>query len=98
MLSSIPLPMNLKISKNDGEKLSNPIVYQSLVDILLYLTITTLDLIFLVSLLLWRMTLSSEIHFGVVKRVLIYLKGTLNFCIWFENVGNINLHSFCDSN
>lgn len=95
--SSTPLTINLKISKNDREKLSNPIVYQSLGAKLFYLSTIRLDLMFLVYLLSQYMTSPSKVHFGVAKSVLWYLKGTFNFNIWCKYLGEINLHSCCDN-
>ena len=46
-----PLAIHEKISKNDGDKLEEPIVYRSLVSSLLYLTPTRHDLMFPASLL-----------------------------------------------
>lgn len=53
---------------------------------------------FLTSLLSQYMTLPREVHFGVANCVLRYLKGTLNFGIWFEQIREINLYSYCDNN
>lgn len=42
--SKIPLEQNLKLSKGDGEPLSNSLIYRRLVGKLMYFTITRLDL------------------------------------------------------
>lgn len=39
----------------------------------------------------------SEAHFEVVRHVLTYLKDNLHFGICFENIREINLHGYCDS-
>lgn len=61
------------------------------------LTTTRLALMLLTNIFLQYMTSLSEIHFEVAKHVLRYLKGTLNFCIWFGNNKEINLHCYYDS-
>ena len=43
------------------------------------------------------MTSPSKVHFGVAKRILRYLKGTLDFGIWFESTADLNLFGYCDS-
>lgn len=80
------------------KKTFKPTIYQSLVDKLLYLPTTRPNLIFLTNLLSWYMTSPSKIHFGVGKHVLRYLRGTLNFRIWFEQIMEVNLYCYCNSN
>ena len=40
----------------------------------------------------------KESHLKVVKRILKYLKGTTNFCLWYPCDSNITLSDFSDSN
>ncbi|KAJ9674470.1 hypothetical protein PVL29_023803 [Vitis rotundifolia] len=70
-----PLAQNEKISKNDGKKIEEPFAYRSLVGSLLYLTATRPDLIFPTGLLSRFMSLPSNVHMGVAKRVLKYVRG-----------------------
>ena len=90
-----PLAQNEKISKNDGEKLEEP--YRSLVCSLLYLTTTRLDLMFLASLLSRFMSSPSNVHMGVAKRVLKYVRGTTNLGIWYLKTGGVKLDGYADS-
>ena len=94
---STPFTLNLKLLKNDGDRLSTPTSFRSLVGSLLYLTASRPDLMFPASMLSRYMTSPSEVHFGVAKRVLRYLKGTLDFGIWFESTGYLKLVGYCDS-
>ncbi|KAJ9678984.1 hypothetical protein PVL29_021029 [Vitis rotundifolia] len=70
-----PLAQNEKISKNDGEKLEEPFAYRSLVGNLLYLTATRPNLMFPTSLLSRFMSPFNNVHMGVAKRVLKYVRG-----------------------
>ncbi|WJZ82104.1 hypothetical protein VitviT2T_001894 [Vitis vinifera] len=77
-----PLTQNEKISKNDGEKLKKPSAYRSLVGSLLYLTATRPNLMFPTGLLSRFMSSPNNVHMGVAKRVLKYVRGTTNLGIW----------------
>ena len=92
-----PLAQNEKISKNDGEKLEEPSAYRSLVGSLLYLTVTRPDLMFPASLLSRFMSSPSNVHMGVAKRVLKYVKGTTNLGIWYLKTGGVKLDGYADS-
>ncbi|RVW14603.1 Retrovirus-related Pol polyprotein from transposon RE1 [Vitis vinifera] len=92
-----PLAQNDKISKNDGEKLEEPFAYRSLVGSLLYLTVTKPDLMFPASLLSRFMSSPSNVHMGVAKRVLKYVKGTTNLGIWYLKTGGVKLDGYADS-
>ncbi|KAL6332552.1 hypothetical protein AAG906_008972 [Vitis piasezkii] len=92
-----PLAQNEKISKNDGEKLEEPSAYRSLVGSLLYLTVTRPDLMFPASLLSRFLSSPRNVHMGVAKRVLKYVKGTTNLGIWYLKTGGVKLDGYADS-
>ena len=64
----------------------------------MYLTATRLDIMYVVSLLLRYMHCASEIYFQAAKRVLRYVKGTIDYGIKFSQVKNFILHGYSDSN
>jgi hypothetical protein len=92
-----PLVQNEKISKNDGEKLEEPSAFSSLVGSLLYLTATRPDLIFPADLLSRFMSSPSNVHIGVAKKVLKYIRGTTNLGIWYSKIGGFKLIGYVDS-
>ncbi|RVW91591.1 Copia protein [Vitis vinifera] len=92
-----PLTQNEKISKNDGEKLKKPSAYRSLVGNLLYLTTTRPNLMFPTGLLSRFMSSPSNVHMGVAKRVLKYVRGTTNLGIWYLKTGGVKLDGYVDS-
>ncbi|XP_015579093.1 uncharacterized mitochondrial protein AtMg00240-like [Ricinus communis] len=96
-LMTTPLIVNEKLPKAGGERKVDVSNFRSLIGILLYLTTTRPDLMFLAS-LLSRFTHSpSQAHFGAGKRVLKYLKETLNFGLWYEKNAKMKLVGFMDS-
>lgn len=92
-----PLVLNCKLSKDDGEKLVDPTPYRSIVGSLLYLTITRPDLAYSASFLSRFMNAPSTSHVGAAKRVLRYLKGSINFGIMFERNKDVKLEGYADS-
>ena len=94
---SIPLVCNEKLSKEKYGDKADPTAYRSLIGSLLYLTTTRPDLMFTASLLSRFMHSPSQVHFGVAKRVLRYVKGTADYGIWFTPSENGLLQGYCDS-
>lgn len=64
--------MNEKLVKQDGEGKADPTLYRSLVENLLYLTSTKLDIMFASSLLSRFMHDPSKVHLGAAESVEIY--------------------------
>ncbi|XP_017628838.1 secreted RxLR effector protein 161-like [Gossypium arboreum] len=91
------MPLNLKLSKNDGEKICDPSIYRSIVGSSLYLTATRPDLMFPATLLSRFMSSPSDVHLGVTKRVLRYVKGTTSEWLNYLKVGNVKLIGYSDS-
>jgi hypothetical protein len=91
--------MNLKekFSKEDGADKVDEAIYRSLIGCLMYLTATRPDIMHAVSLLSRFMHCASEIHFKAAKRVVRYIKGTLNYGIQFSCAENFELQGYADS-
>ncbi|XP_015161834.1 uncharacterized mitochondrial protein AtMg00810-like [Solanum tuberosum] len=80
----IPLVHNEKILNFEGGDRVDPSVYRSLIGSLMYFTATRPDLIFAASLLSRFMEAPSEVHLGVAKQTLRYIKGTVDYGIWLK--------------
>ncbi|KAA3481313.1 pleiotropic drug resistance protein 3-like [Gossypium australe] len=83
-------------NKSDHERVDEK-GYRSLVGCLLYLTTTRPDIMYGVSLLSRFMHCSNTTHFKVAKRVLRYVKGTLNFGVKFEKAKELKLLGYSES-
>ena len=64
----------------------------------MYLTTTRPNLMLVVSLISRFMANSTELHFATAKRIMRYLKGTLEFGIWYQREGKSELLGYTDSN
>ncbi|KAM1890668.1 hypothetical protein ACFX14_034025 [Malus domestica] len=86
MTKAKPCSIPLRTSKldHDSPLCQNASEYHSLVGALQYLTWTRLDLSFAVNLVCQYMHNPRISHFQAVKRVLRYLKGSLDLGLWFS--------------
>ncbi|XP_058008512.1 uncharacterized mitochondrial protein AtMg00810-like [Hevea brasiliensis] len=71
--------------------------FRSLVGGLIYLTSTRPDISFTVGVISKFMHCPSKHHFGVAKRVLRYIVGTVDFGIWYGHVSEFKLFAYTDS-
>jgi len=92
-----PMDPNLKLSRTNGELLSNPSSYRRLVGRLVYLTITRPDLPFSVQILSQFMDSPRKPHMDAAFRVLRYLKSSPGQGIFFASDSDLKLRAFCDS-
>ncbi|GKD22444.1 retrovirus-related pol polyprotein from transposon RE1, partial [Tanacetum coccineum] len=92
-----PLVYKCKLSKDGGKKLVNPTRFRSIVGSLLYLTISRPDLAFAASFLSRFMGEPSSSHLGAAKRVLRYVKGSLDLRIMLERNKVVKLERYADS-
>ncbi|CAJ2637049.1 unnamed protein product [Trifolium pratense] len=95
----VATPMNQKekFSKEDGAERVDENLYRSLIGCLMYLTATGTDIMYVVSLLSRYTHCASEIHFQAAKRILRYVKGTVDYGIRFNQVQNFRLLGYSDS-
>ncbi|XP_019170984.1 PREDICTED: uncharacterized protein LOC109166489 [Ipomoea nil] len=92
-----PLSQNEKFSKDDGAEEVDETAYRSIIGCLMFLTAITPDIMFPVSLLSRFMHCASELHYTAAKRILRYIKGTLDYGLKFEKTKKLFLHGYSDS-
>ncbi|GMP62936.1 LOW QUALITY PROTEIN: hypothetical protein CsSME_00024846 [Camellia sinensis var. sinensis] len=84
-------------NKDDGADKVDEGLYRSLIGCLMYLIATRPDIMHAVSFLLRFMHCASEVHFQATKRILRYIKGTVNYGIKFTHCSDFKFHGFFDS-
>ncbi|XP_060675877.1 secreted RxLR effector protein 161-like [Ziziphus jujuba] len=92
-----PLVTNEKLSKEDGNGATDEEMYRKVVGSLLYLTATRPDIMFTASLLARFMHCPTKKHLGTAKRVLRYVKSTLDYGIEYIKGKQIVLVGYFDS-
>ncbi|GLT91294.1 hypothetical protein SLE2022_091880 [Rubroshorea leprosula] len=92
-----PMAPKAKLFSTDGPAYSDPAFYRSIVGALQYLTFTRPDIAFAVGQVCQHMHAPTHNHFTVVKRILRYLKGTLNYGLQLFRNSSLSLHMFTDA-
>ena len=93
-----PMELGLKLSEHDDGEKVDPSTFKSLFESLRYaLNMHKADILFAIGLISRYMETSSIIHMKAVKRILRYLKGTLDFGLFYSSSKKFKLVGYCDS-
>jgi hypothetical protein len=95
---SSPCLAGSKMSTKDGDPLSpeDITLYHQTLGALQYCLLTRPDIALSVNQLCQHMHTPSILHWTAAKRVLRYLKGTIDHGLWYTK-GSLHLQAFCDS-
>ncbi|XP_026400358.1 uncharacterized protein LOC113296260 [Papaver somniferum] len=93
---STPVSLSTSLTASAGTPLADPSEYRSLVGALQYLTWTRPEIGFDVNQVCLYMQAPTDQHFIAAKRILRYIKGTLDYGILFSK-GLFTLHGFSDA-
>jgi histone deacetylase 1/2 len=97
---STPMQSTAKLSKTGSSALSDPFMYRSVVGALQYATLTRPEISYSVNKVCQFMSHPLESHWVAVKRILRYLKGTLQQGLLLSPAPPTkvpSLHAFCDA-
>ena len=94
--AKFPLPQGLKLSTDVGDLLPNPEVFRRIVGRLLYLTLTTPDISYVVQHLSQFLQAPRQPHYHAALHVLRYLKGTLHTGLFYPVVSDLRVSAYCD--
>ncbi|XP_021849191.1 uncharacterized mitochondrial protein AtMg00810-like [Spinacia oleracea] len=86
-----PLPSRTTLSITDGDLLSDPTEYRSMVGALQYLTMTRPDITYAVHLVSQFMHAPRTSHLLVVKRIYRYLQGTADYGLWLRPAPDMSI-------
>ncbi|XP_022890911.1 uncharacterized protein LOC111405988 [Olea europaea var. sylvestris] len=92
-----PVKCGIKLSKDDEDEKVNPTLFKSLVGNLRYLTCTRPDILFGVGLISRYMETPPMTHMKTAKRILFYIKGTLDYGLVYSSSNEFNLVGYSDS-
>jgi hypothetical protein len=94
--SSTPFTSTSRLTPTQGQPLSDPTPFRSLVGALQYLTFTRPDLSFAVNQVCQFMHNPTDVHLMAAKRILRYLRGTLHCGLLFRP-SSLQLQAYADA-
>ena len=86
-----------ELSKHDESLEVYHTMYRSMIGSLLYVTNTRPDVIQVVGLVSRLQLAPKETHVAAVKRIRRYLKGTVDYGLWYPKINNFTLREFTDA-
>ncbi|KAG6507176.1 hypothetical protein ZIOFF_032517 [Zingiber officinale] len=92
-----PVECGVKLSKHDEEEKVDPTFFKSLVGSLRYLTCTRPDILYAVGLVSRYMEDPTTTHLKIAKRILRYIKGTIDFGLLYSTSNHFKLEGYSDS-
>jgi hypothetical protein len=95
--TSTPTAHGIVLCRDHGVEIVDEETCRSIVGSLMFLTHTSLAIAYSVSLVSRYMIEPSKIHMKATKRILRYVRGTLNFDIHYYTCKRFNLVGFSDS-
>lgn len=93
----MPTPLPQTIDNLNSELFPEPTYFRSLAGKLQYLTITRPDIQFAVNFVCQRMHQPTIVDFGLLKRILRYIKVTMNLGLHIKKNQDMSLTAYCDS-
>ena len=92
-----PVAMDLNVTREGEGKSIDPTLFRSLIESLRYLSITRPDIVYSVGLLSKYMEKPKESHWLAAKRILRYIKGTMDFGLLYSYNNDATLYGYSDS-
>jgi hypothetical protein len=93
---STPMKIGCKLSKEDESKSIDPKHYRSMIESLLYVTYSRRDVKHAVGMVARFQTTPKKSHVQDVKIIFSYLKGTIDFGLWYPRKDSFTLKAYLD--
>ena len=93
-----PMSSSIKLDKDKKGKSINSTMYRAMRGSLLYLIASRPDIMYSVCLCARFQSCPKKSHLSVVKRILRYLKGTMDISLWYPKSDNFELIGFSNAN
>ena len=92
-----PMDSNLKMLVDDSSKLMDVTQYRHIIGLLMYLTNTRPDICFAVNTLSQYLVQPRQVHLTAAKHVMRYLKGTIDFGLYYDGNHDYKLYGYTDA-
>ncbi len=94
---SIPFKQNVKLSADEGDLVEDTTMYRRIVGSLIYMTITRPYLSYGVGVVSQFMQTPRKPHLDALRRILRYIKHTLQCGIFYEAKNQLQVHGYTDA-
>ena len=94
---STPIEPNVKLRSLEGQELADSTMYRQLVGSLIYLTLTRPDIAFAVNTASRFMEKPRKPHLDAVRRILRYVKGTIDYGLMYKKNAICEVAGYCDA-
>ena len=94
---STPMDPNVRLQEDEGKDLEDVTMYRQLVGSLIYLTLIQPYISYPVGVVSRYMSNPKKPHLDAVKRILKYIKGTINFGILYKEIKDCQVMGYCDA-
>ena len=91
-----PMDSNLKLLDDDSSELVDATHYRQIIGSLMYLTNTRLDICFALNTLSQYLVQPRRVHLVIAKHVMRYLKGTIDFGLYYDGSHEYRLYGYID--
>ncbi|KAL5537363.1 hypothetical protein UlMin_046142 [Ulmus minor] len=88
---------NAKMCAHEGKDLEDATMYRQLVGSLIYLTLTRLDISYAVGVMSRYMKNPKKPHLEAVRRILRYVKSTIDYGLLYKKGEDYKLVGYCDA-
>lgn len=95
--AATPMELHLQLRPTDGTLLEDPSRYRHIVGSLVYLAVTRPDIAHSVYVLSQFVSAPTSVHYAHLLRVLYYLRGTIDHCLFYSRSNQLQLHAYSDS-
>ncbi|KAF7810522.1 putative mitochondrial protein [Senna tora] len=92
-----PMEVNAKLCSAEGKNLEDVTMYRQLVGRLIYLTLTRPDITYAVGVVSRFMQSPKKPHLEAIRRILRYVKGTLDYGIFYRKGPSCKLKGYSDA-
>ncbi|KAE8698166.1 tir-nbs resistance protein [Hibiscus syriacus] len=95
--TSTPMEPNIKMCTHEGKDLEDATMYRQLVGSLIYLTLTRPDISYAVGVMSQYMQNPKKPHLEAVRRILRYVKNTIDYGLLYKKGEDCKLVGYCDA-
>lgn len=95
---STPMITGSKLSKEDDSAAVDKTLYKSMIGKLIYLTQSRPDISNKVGIIGRFAAKPKQNHLMAIKRIFRYLKGTIDYGLWYPKSEDVQLHVYTDAN